>query len=381
MKIIATINEVITRNWKVNAGEYKVKKCTVETPEEFAECDAIMVSFNSKENGKFVSRVKNGKCDIPCFTRPGNVSVGVYAYTETEGKLELRYSPTPVVMPVNMGSYIEGEKPPTPTPGTYAELLKEIEDIKNSGGGGSGVDLDILTEVDPGEEHTNEQVYCAKAIDEMVFAFDETIQEIEERKQDTLIGGENIKTINGESLLGSGNISIAGGSGGNTNNKVFERIATVTVVPDENGELPTKISITADDNGNPFELTDVYCDVLIGLTDGLTGRFYVSVGNPSERNMISVIGNATLNINNTQLRKWCFRVDNYGDGRGGLTSAPSVSLMHTADFPSANVSTMYGQPIPVWRTIDIREVQFVGQAGNTQTFMEGTTITLWGVRK
>lgn len=163
--------------------------------------------------------------------------------------------------------------------------------------------------------------------------------------------------------------------------KVFERIATYTVTPDSDGSLPTKITINKDNDGNPFELTDVYCDVLIGLTDGLTGRFYVSVGNPSERNMISVMGNATLNINNTQLRKWCFRVDNYGDGRGGLTSAPSVSLMHTADFPSANVSTMYGQPIPVWRTIDIREVQFVGQAGNTQTFMEGTTITLWGVRK
>lgn len=33
------------------------------------------------------------------------------------------------------------------------------------------------------------------------------------QKQDTLISGENIKTINGESLLGSGNISITGGGG------------------------------------------------------------------------------------------------------------------------------------------------------------------------
>lgn len=32
-------------------------------------------------------------------------------------------------------------------------------------------------------------------------------------KQDTLISGANIKTINGESILGSGNISISGGSG------------------------------------------------------------------------------------------------------------------------------------------------------------------------
>lgn len=33
-------------------------------------------------------------------------------------------------------------------------------------------------------------------------------------KQDTLVSGENIKTINGESILGSGNITISGGSSG-----------------------------------------------------------------------------------------------------------------------------------------------------------------------
>lgn len=33
-------------------------------------------------------------------------------------------------------------------------------------------------------------------------------------KQDTLISGTNIKTINGNSILGNGNISIEGGSGG-----------------------------------------------------------------------------------------------------------------------------------------------------------------------
>jgi hypothetical protein len=34
------------------------------------------------------------------------------------------------------------------------------------------------------------------------------------RKQNTLVSGQNIKTINGESILGSGNITIEGGSGG-----------------------------------------------------------------------------------------------------------------------------------------------------------------------
>lgn len=38
-----------------------------------------------------------------------------------------------------------------------------------------------------------------------------------ETKQDTLVSGTNIKTINNQSLLGSGNIEIQGGSGGGSN--------------------------------------------------------------------------------------------------------------------------------------------------------------------
>jgi hypothetical protein len=40
------------------------------------------------------------------------------------------------------------------------------------------------------------------------------------KKQDKLTSGTNIKTINGESILGSGNITISGGSGGS--GEVFE---------------------------------------------------------------------------------------------------------------------------------------------------------------
>lgn len=39
------------------------------------------------------------------------------------------------------------------------------------------------------------------------------VQEALDGKQDTLVSGENIKTINGESLLGSGDLEIQGGSG------------------------------------------------------------------------------------------------------------------------------------------------------------------------
>lgn len=165
MKIIATINEVSVTNWNVNTGEYKAKRCTVKTPIEFEECDAIMVSFTSKENGKFVAWVKKGKVDIPCFTYPGTVSVGVYAYTEIDGKMELRYSPKPVVLPVNLGSYVDGEEPPIPTPGTFEELLKMIDEIITSG---VITPDDVLQVLNDRADNEPQKVYSANAINEEV---------------------------------------------------------------------------------------------------------------------------------------------------------------------------------------------------------------------
>ncbi len=38
------------------------------------------------------------------------------------------------------------------------------------------------------------------------------INELVDDKQDTLVSGTNIKTVNGNSLLGSGNIDVGGGA-------------------------------------------------------------------------------------------------------------------------------------------------------------------------
>lgn len=63
-------------------------------------------------------------------------------------------------------------------------------------------------------------------------------------KQDTLVSGTNIKTINNESLLGSGNITIQGGGGGGEAN-VIESISingTAQTVTSKNVDLPVPTS-------------------------------------------------------------------------------------------------------------------------------------------
>lgn len=54
------------------------------------------------------------------------------------------------------------------------------------------------------------------ALAEEVESLGATVDDLVTDKQDTLVSGENIKTINNESLLGSGNIDIQGGGGGLT---------------------------------------------------------------------------------------------------------------------------------------------------------------------
>ena len=64
-------------------------------------------------------------------------------------------------------------------------------------------------------------------------------------KQDTLVSGTNIKTINNQTLLGNGNITIEGGSGsGDTNIIETVKVNGTALVPDANKavDVPTLIS-------------------------------------------------------------------------------------------------------------------------------------------
>ena len=58
------------------------------------------------------------------------------------------------------------------------------------------------------------------------------------KKQDILVSGTNIKTINGESLLGEGNIEIQGG-GGTGSTEVY--VDEITITKDENNVLSAKL--------------------------------------------------------------------------------------------------------------------------------------------
>ena len=64
-------------------------------------------------------------------------------------------------------------------------------------------------------------------------------------KQDTLVSGTNIKTINNESLLGSGNITIQGGGGSSVE---FDALTSSAIIEKVDGGVTERLSIDLEDN-------------------------------------------------------------------------------------------------------------------------------------
>ena len=77
----------------------------------------------------------------------------------------------------------------------------------------------------------------------------DTLNDLLEEKQDLLTSGTNIKTINNESLLGSGNISIQGGSGASVWGSITGTLSNQT---DLYNELSNKVDKSADYGDDTF---------------------------------------------------------------------------------------------------------------------------------
>ena len=81
-------------------------------------------------------------------------------------------------------------------------------------------------------------------------------------KQDTLVSGTNIKTINNESILGSGNITIQGGGGGSTD----VQINGTSIVENDTANILTETAYNSSTN-KIATMSDVHNLITYGTTD------------------------------------------------------------------------------------------------------------------
>lgn len=162
MKIIVKPHRIIINNDKlVNEREVNVSRCYFEFDKEITD-DFVKEAYFTFKGNTYKQLIENNECSFPqeVLTDKGQIEIGVVAYKIDDEMI--RYNPRPAYFNTLLGS------------------LKD--DVENS------------EEITPTDK---EQILSELA-----------------NKQDTLVSGANIKTINHESLLGEGNINITGGSGG-----------------------------------------------------------------------------------------------------------------------------------------------------------------------
>lgn len=144
----------------INEKEINVSKCTFEFSEEI-EDDYVKEAYFTLNGNTYKQILVNNECDYP-----GEV-------LEQKGELEIGV----VVFKVENEEYV---KLYNPTPDYYETWIGSLKDAENS---------------EPITPSDKEQI-------------EQAILNLQNNKQDTLVSGENIKTLNNESLLGSGNIEI-----------------------------------------------------------------------------------------------------------------------------------------------------------------------------
>ena len=162
MKIIVKPHRIIINNDKlVNEREVNVSRCYFEFDKEITD-DFVKEAYFTFKGNTYKQLIQNNECSFPqeVLTDKGQIEIGVVAYKIDDEMI--RYNPRPAYFNTLLGS------------------LKD--DVENT------------EEITPTDK---EQILNELA-----------------NKQDTLVSGVNIKTINHETLLGEGNINITGGSGG-----------------------------------------------------------------------------------------------------------------------------------------------------------------------
>lgn len=164
MKVIVKPHKIeLIKEESVNEKEINISKCTFEFDERITE-EFTKEAYFTLNDKTYKKIIVNNECDYPSeiLSEEGIVELGVVAFLVENNEEITRFNPTPVRFPTMLGSLKENaENSSTPTP-------SELEQLES-----------ILT-----------------------------------NKQDKLVNGVSIKTINGQSILGEGNIDIEGGSSG-----------------------------------------------------------------------------------------------------------------------------------------------------------------------
>lgn len=133
---------------------------------------------------------------------------------------------------------------------------------------GDGILISDISNIHQVTEAMNQVTEAMNEVTELVNDFNSDLSTLYDVKQDVLVSGETIKTINGEPLLGSGNITISGGGGGEGSALTEDDIANMGFT--KNVGTVTSVAGISPVDGN-VSASDLYSGILSGIATNLRG--------------------------------------------------------------------------------------------------------------
>ena len=129
------------------------------------------------------------------------------------------------------------------------------------------------------EEIDEGSLIVSASLNDLNTRLDSTSNSIEvlgNTKQDTLVSGTNIKTINNQSIIGSGNITIEGGSGGDTNVIETVKVNGTALTPDANKavDIPVPKNVSDLNNDLNYIRKVALSDQSLLIYDSEENRYY-----------------------------------------------------------------------------------------------------------
>jgi len=160
MKIIVNPHKCEIDRTPVNEKEINVTKVEFEFTDEITD-EFVKEAYFTLKGNSYKQIIVNNECDIPgeVLAEQGTLEIGVVAFIVENETTIKRYNPSPVYIETWVGSLKNAQNTEPITPSDKEQIEQAITDLENN-------------------------------------------------KQDLLVDGENIKTINNESLLGSGNLEV-----------------------------------------------------------------------------------------------------------------------------------------------------------------------------
>lgn len=128
MKIIVNPHSLeLEKTIDVNSGEYNIQECEFVFSNEYNELTKMAIFSNEDES--FETIISNNKCVIPSeiLQNDGTIALGVYGYETNEDKLIKRYSPKPVFLNVELGSYQLAQKSIDPSSDIISQILQQLQ--------------------------------------------------------------------------------------------------------------------------------------------------------------------------------------------------------------------------------------------------------------